>query len=326
MLFFSFTHTRLVNLIKLRVSYDFARWFHTSFFWGMPTAVSIEPTTRCNLHCLECPSGQGTFTRPTGTLSFERYKKMLHALSSHLTYLTLYFQGEPYLNKDFFDMVRYARAHRIYVSTSTNGHFLTEKNIAETLDSGLNRLIVSLDGADAETYNTYRKNGHFEQVIRGLQALCRAKKHHRKGKHLQIVLQFIVFGTNEHQIPIIKKLAKEIGVDKLELKTAQIYNYRKGSTLIPTKKKYSRYVKQSDGTYKLKKTIKNKCWRVWSSCVFTWDGRVVPCCFDKNADYEMGLFPLQSVRDIVHGKKFSNFRKKVFSQRKSIDICCNCSE
>lgn len=251
---------------------------------------------------------------------------MIDALARHLTYLTLYFQGEPYLNKDFFDMVRYAKAHRIYVSTSTNGHFLTQRNIDETLDCGLDRLIVSLDGADAETYNTYRKNGRFEQVLRGLQHLCNAKKKHRNGKRLQVVLQFIVFGTNEHQIPIIKKIAKDIGVDRLELKSAQIYDYKRGNPLIPNQRKYSRYIKQPNGVYTLKKPLKNKCWRLWSSCVFTWDGRVVPCCFDKNADHTMGMFPSQSVHDIVYGKDFNAFRKQVFSQRESIKICCNCSE
>ena len=85
--------------------------------------------------------------------------------------------------------------------------------------------------------------------------------------------------ANEHQINDIKVLGKEIGVDEVRFKTAQIYDYVNGNKLIPTIEKYSRYKKQNDGTYQIKNKMHNHCWKLWHSSVITWDGSVVPCCF-----------------------------------------------
>jgi hypothetical protein len=72
------------------------------------------------------------------------------------------------------------------------------------------------------------------------------------------------------------------------LKTAQVYDYKNGNELIPENEQYSRYKKNSDGTYSIKNSLENNCWKLWHSCVITWDGKVVPCCFDKDAQYQLG--------------------------------------
>jgi major membrane immunogen (membrane-anchored lipoprotein) len=77
-------------------------------------------------------------------------------------------------------------------------------------------------------------------------------------------------------------------VDEVALKTAQVHDYEQGSSLIPREERYSRYKLMPDGTYKLKNKLLNHCWKMWHSCVITWDGKIVPCCFDKDASYVMG--------------------------------------
>ena len=81
---------------------------------------------------------------------------------------------------------------------------------------------------------------------------------------------------------------KEIGVDEVKLKTAQVYEYENGNPLIPTIEKYSRYAKQRDGSYVVKNELLDHCWKLWHSCVITWDGIIVPCCFDKDAQHRLG--------------------------------------
>ncbi|HRB92899.1 MAG TPA: SPASM domain-containing protein, partial [Chitinophagales bacterium] len=71
-------------------------------------------------------------------------------------------------------------------------------------------------------------------------------------------------------------------------KTAQVYDYENGNELIPENEQYSRYRKNSDGTYSIKNSLENSCWKLWHSCVITWDGKVVPCCFDKDAQHQLG--------------------------------------
>lgn len=292
---------------------------------GLPVSLSIEPTTSCNLRCPECPSGLRSFSRPTGMMELKLFKTIIKEIYKSLSYLILYFQGEPYLNPAFLEAVRYADDLNIYTSTSTNAHFLTKVNALETVKSGLSRIIISMDGTNQESYEKYRIGGNFEKVIQGTHNLVEAKKQ-LKINSPYIILQFLVFKHNMHQIPEIKRIAKTLGVDKLELKTAQVYNYEKGSDLIPDDNKFSRYQQNGNDNYKIKNDLLNKCWKMWHSCVMTWDGNIVPCCFDKDAKYTMGNIQEQSFSEIWNGEKYQDFRSRLFTNRKEIDICRNCTE
>jgi len=292
---------------------------------GLPISIAIEPTTACNLRCPECPSGLRSFTRPTGKLSSGFFKKTIDELSDHLAYLTFYFQGEPYLNPEFLEMVHYASKQKIYTTTSTNAHFLDEENARKTVESGLNRLIISIDGATQGTYEAYRKEGDLEKVLEGTSNAVHWKKKLLRND-LQILWQFLVVRPNEHEIGQIKKMAKAYQVDKVAFKTAQIYDFENGNELIPTIDQYSRYKKVSDSSYKIKNELENKCWKMWHSCVITWDGQVIPCCFDKDAKHSLGDLKSTSFKEIWHSDKYNQFRNALLNSRSSIDICQNCTE
>lgn len=78
----------------------------------MPVSISIEPTTACNLRCPECPSGLRSFTRPTGNIKFELFKRTIDQMHSHVMQLNFYFQGEPFIHPQFCDMVSYAHSKK----------------------------------------------------------------------------------------------------------------------------------------------------------------------------------------------------------------------
>ncbi|NNE55276.1 MAG: radical SAM protein, partial [Flavobacteriales bacterium] len=141
-----------------------------------------------------------------------------------------------------------------------------------------------------------------------------------------LIFQFLVVRPNEHQIEDVHRLAKEYGVDEVKLKTAQVYDYENGNPLIPEQQEYSRYRKNDDGTYSVKNSLENQCWRMWSSCVLTWDGKVVPCCFDKDAHHQLGSLENGGFRSIWFGDEYRSFRKQILKGRSQIDICRNCSE
>lgn len=292
---------------------------------GMPMSISIEPTTSCNLRCPECPSGLRSFTRPTGMLKPELFQSTIDQLASRLSYLTFYFQGEPYLHPQFLDLVSYASRKRIYTATSTNAHYLNDKNAEATVKSGLDRLIISIDGTTQETYESYRIGGSLEKVIEGTKNIVRWKRE-LKSTTPHVIFQFLVVKPNEHQIDEVKKLGKELGVDEVAFKTAQIYDYQKGSDLMPTIDRYSRYKKNNDGTYQIKNELLNHCWKMWHSCVITWDGKVVPCCFDKDAHYVLGDLNHQSFEEIWRGQKYNDFRASLLRSRTEIEMCKNCTE
>jgi len=215
---------KVFNFIVVEASYRLSCLFRRPFVFGNPWAASIEPTTSCNLRCPECPTGMQALSRPKGTISIEVFRTILEKLTPDLIYLTLYFQGEPLLNPHFNEMVKLARLRRIFVATSTNGHFLNEKNVDQIIKSGLSHLIISLDGLDQQTYEKYRVKGDFQTVIEGIHRLVAARKG-LKSNSPYIELQFIVMRHNEHQMQQMREFAKQAGVDKLTFKTAQVYNF-----------------------------------------------------------------------------------------------------
>lgn len=318
------TAGKLANAAGVLSSFYLARWTGKPIQWGLPFNVSIEPTTTCNLGCPECPSGLKSFTRPTGNLDFNFYKKTVDEIGDRLLYLYFYFQGEPYMHPKFLELVKYASAKKIYTVTSTNAHFLTERKARETVESGLDRILISIDGTTQETYEQYRKGGSLEKVIEGAKNLVKAKKE-LKSSTPHIVFQFLVVKPNEHQIEEVQKLGKEIGVDEVKLKTAQLYDFEQGNALMPENTRYSRY-EQVNGKYEIKNKLLNHCWKLWHSTVITWDGKVVPCCFDKDAQHVMGDLNKQSFKSIWVGEAFNGFRTRLLKSRKEIDICTNCSE
>jgi radical SAM protein with 4Fe4S-binding SPASM domain len=319
------TFLKTWNILKILSSYFVTKIVKKPIQWGMPMTISIEPTTACNLRCPECPSGLRSFTRPTGNLKKDFFSKIIAELGPSLTYLIFYFQGEPYINPDFLDMVNQAHRQKIYTITSTNGHFLNDENAKKTIESGLDRLIISVDGTTQDVYEQYRKEGNLENVLQGAENVVKWKQK-LKSKKPYIIFQFLVVKPNEHQIPDIYKLAEEIGVDEVKLKTAQIYEYANGNPLIPTIEKYSRYKKNKDGKYSHKSILTNHCWKLWHACVITWDGQVVPCCFDKDASHKLGNLKKESFNDIWRGQKYIAFRKKLIKGRQEINICTNCTE
>ena len=319
------TPVKIANAARVVSSYHWSRRTRRPVQWGLPFNMSVEPTTTCNLGCPECPSGLRNFTRPTGTLDMDLYHKLLDEHGHRLLWLYFYFQGEPYLHPRFLDLVREASRRNIYSVTSTNAHFLTERTARQTVESGLSRIILSLDGTTQDVYEQYRKGGTMQKVVDGAKRLVAAKKE-LGSTTPHIILQFLVVGPNEHQIDDVRRLGTEIGVDEVKFKTAQIYDYENGNPLIPTNEKYSRYRRNDDGTYSIKNPLHDHCWKLWHSCVMTWDGRIVPCCFDKDAQYTMGSLADSDLRTIWWNERYARFRERLLSGRREIDICRNCTE
>lgn len=316
---------RIVNAAKIVASYQQSRLTGKVKISGFPISIAIEPTTSCNLRCPECPSGLRSFSRPTGMLQQDVFRDTIDQLKNTLAWLTFYFQGEPYLNPSFLAMVRYASENGVYTSTSTNAHYLTDIVARDTVAAGLDRLIISLDGTSQESYQAYRVGGSLQKVIEGTENIIRWKKALRS-KTPHVIFQFLVVKQNQHQTSEVQALATKLGVDQVVFKTAQIYDFENGSELIPTVEKYSRYKRNASGKYEIKNALLNHCWKMWNSCVITWDGKVVPCCFDKDAHFVLGNIQTESFEEIWNGRAYNEFRKSLFTSRSEIEICKNCTE
>ncbi len=317
-----FTWKRLFNSLLKYASYGLSIITGKAFVWGMPGVIMIEPTNICNLKCPMCPSGNGSLKRAKGYMEFDLYKKIIDEVSEYAFMVILWNQGEPFLNKDMVKMIKYAHSKRLYTLVSTNANIMPSAE--DIVDSGLDRLIVSLDGASQETYNQYRINGEIDKVIENVKKLVAAKKK-KNSIFPKILWQFIVMKHNEHEIEPIRKLAKELGVDSLSLKTVQIYEKDDIKNFLPENPKYRRY-KISGDDFELKFGIKNRCRRIWDQPVINWNGEMAVCCFDKDIDFPVGNVRTNSVKSIFKNKKFQKMRNTILTDRKSIKMCRNCGE
>jgi len=286
---------------------------------GMPPSAGIELTNYCNLHCPECASGSGSMDRDRGYMDIGLFKKILNELKPYLYNINLFFQGEPMMHPDFFLFLEACKLTNSVVST--NGHFLSYSNACKLADSGLKKLIISIDGMDQNTYSAYRAGGQLSTVLEGIRNMSEAIL--ERDSSLKLELQFLVNSKNEYQIPALKLLTKEVNAI-YKLKSMQILNSCDIEKWLPVKERFRRY-KQNGTSYILKSSLPDRCFRLWTNPVITWDGKVLPCCFDKNADHVMGDMNVNTFREIWEGEKYSLFRKSVINKRNTIAVCRNCT-
>lgn len=321
----SLNFRRIMNLLKTGSSFTLSALLNRPIIWGKPAVLTIEPTNTCNLRCPLCTTGSGEMTRVNGQMSMDTFRHILDKMGDDIFFLLLYHQGEPYINKHFLEFVKLAKQKNIYCTTSTNAHYITDEVIHATIDSGLDSMIVSLDGVTQETYAKYRIKGNVDKVIKALRRFMEIKKE-RGAKTPLIALQFLVMKHNEHQLPAIRKLARDLGVDRLLVKNIEVRNLNEARTWLPTDRRYRRY-ELNETSFEVKNNQKKSCPRPWLSTLINWDGSVVPCCFDKNAEYEMGnINANSSFEEIWKNEKFTDFRERLNRDRKSIDICRNCNQ
>jgi len=285
----------------------------------MPVFIGVELTNHCNLNCPECFTGSGQMTRPKGFMSPKLFDRILDETGQYLYNVNLFFQGEPMMHPDFFVLLgKTANYHTI---VSTNGQFLTPGNASKLAASGLRRLIVSLDGMDESTYSSYRQGGDLQKVVDGIKNVTEAIKRHSSSLRLEI--QFLVNRQNESQIPAAMQFASEVNA-KLKLKSMQLLDEENAGEWLPAGEKFRRY-RVENGRIIIKSRMRNSCLRLWLNPVVTWDGKVIPCCFDKNADHILGDLNTQSFRDIWNGEKAIKFRQSLLDSRNKIEICRNCT-
>lgn len=313
------TICKLHNSILIRINH----LFKTKKITTKPESMSVESASLCNLQCPQCTIGRGKLQRSAAIMTEETFENAIKPLSRWLINCQFYLQGEPTLNKNLSLLIAKAHKMRIFTSVSTNGQLLTPELCAELVQSGLDQLIISVDGTSQETYEKYRKGGSLTNVMRGVKFLRMAQTKFGK-RNPAIVAQFIVFKHNEDEISDIKKLAPQWGFDKLELKSAQIENFCEAEEMLPTIKKYCRYKKDKQDNYFIIKRLPINCFRLRQTMVVSSVGDVLACCYDKNGCFTMGNVNEQSILEIWNNQKFNNLRTQVWQTKTPPDICKNC--
>ncbi len=312
---------RLLNYIKILASFRISTLLKYPVVWSKPFSLNIETASICNLKCPECAAGMGKTNRSRKLAEYRYVKEILSAHQKHSFYCNLYFQGEPFLNPELPEIIKLAKSCKFYTVVSTNGHFLTENICRKIIKSGLDRLIVSIDGPDDHSYSLYRQGGLFEKVCDGVMQMALVKKRMNR-KNPLLVIQMLVNKKNEKRLDDAVKLANELGADVLNFKSMQIYTETGKNEFLPETYKYNRYKNRKRRGIK----IGGPCFRIWSHMVYTSDERVVPCCYDKIPDFAIKAKGT-NYGDIWKSESMQRFRYNLLDKHHNMPgICSNCRE
>ena len=328
------TKSRFTNALRCYWNYALSR-FGLVRISHMPLFVSVEPASVCQLKCPECPVGNASLgaRREKGErfMSLEVWRRVLSEVRETAHTIQFYFQGEPLLNKDLPRMISEAHEAGLYTIVSTNSQAITPELAEALVQSGLDRIIISMDGLSDSSYNAYRIGGSLEKTkaaLRYLRAAKSAKKNNSfplgrggVGSSPIIELQVLRLRSNEHEWRAFKQQYKLFGADRLVFKTAQLYDYQNGHPLMPSNPKYSRYILGKDGKYHRRK-LRKGCFRVWSGAVITTNGDVLPCCYDKSHEFAYGNIMEKPLRELFTSDKATAFRQAAF--RQTPQICQEC--
>lgn len=300
---------------------DLSKKLHLSYNLGKPKILSIETINRCNLACAICYLGDGKMDRKAAIMPFEKAKMIID--QTYVYCETLYFAlwGETFLpkNKDIYKITRYARDKGIpQIIASTNGHFFDDFTIKNILSSGITNLLISLDGMTQETYSQYRRKGVLEKVMNGAEQLVEERR--KADSTMEIILQFIVFSHNQHEIEQFKEYARSLGVG-YSLKAPYVQNMAQADEMLPDDDQYWRYYAQN-GELRLKFFKDGAlCFEPYEVLTVYADGEVAGCCFDYNLEYRLGNCFEKPVRAVWNGKAMRELRRRLLRDRNSIPFC-----
>lgn len=296
---------------------------HLPFSLTYPRIFMIEPTNICNGLCPLCPVGARIDKRKKGHLRYDDYVKLIDEIKDIAKTVIMNFAGEPILNRDIGKIAAYSEANGIYTIIGTNG---TLDKSEELVDSGVSEILFALDGATEETYReyrTYRDGTGFGTIVDNLKRIVARKRELGVDKPA-IILQFVVFKHNEHEIEEITKLGEELGVDAIDFKPVCINDFFD----TPLEDLIAKFSPKKRGHLGYKKEEHAVTKPPWCSFSFheteiLWNGDVTACCYDYDGDYVVGnVFSDGGFKSIWKSKAYRDLRKKIVKQR--LKICKTC--
>lgn len=290
---------------------------------GRPMNFTVEPTNICNLKCPVCETGCGELGRQDAHMSLESFKAIIDKIGEHTNTLMFYFMGEPFLNKQAYAMIRYAKDVGIpWVTTCTNGDAVNPEKL---LKSGIDEISFQIGGVTQGTHSVYRVNSRLERVLGNLRETLELRR--QRNVKVRVVCGFILMKHNEHELPEFHKLMAELGVDEANVIDPCVRTVEQGHQFLPSDSTHWYYDVASfkNGLLRPRVRPKNACPWLWYSLVVQVNGDVVPCCRDPRGEFVVGNLLTQSLDEIWNGKPLVEFRRRVLSDQASVSICRLCS-
>ncbi len=320
----------------------------------LPRSIYLEPTSRCNEFCQQCP--RTLLSREDDRdLSFDRFREIVDQFPA-LDRVVLHGLGEPLLNKDLPQMVRYLKDRGTYVLFNSNGIALTERKGQELIDAGLDEYRLSMDGATPETYAEVRGVDAFDKIWRNIGAFIAMQKAQDASKPA-VSLWFTAMRANLHELPLLVDLADTYGVREVYMQrlvyfekglaaSEQALFHRASPEEMALIQQTEERCNERGITFRaagaatpLESITRDFGSRPWAGCgrpysltYITSSGNVLSCCFapfghrSAREYYEervLGNVFQEPIAQIWHGERYEAFRR-AFESEHPARHCAQC--
>lgn len=301
-----------------------------------PGNAFIDPVSNmCQLKCPLCPVGAQIIKHDRLIMPMDTFKAILDKMP-FLRTLDLYRSGEPFLNPELLAMIRLANQRNIKVTVSTHLSFAKpDFFFDELVASGLESLVVSLDGTSQETYSRYRIGGNYDLVLANITKLIEVKAR-SNSKKPEIIWQFIVNKYNEHEIATARKIADSLNIS-LELRPISLADNEpdvkhepfsieaRKKEWLPEDDAYVCDCYKGEYCYPLSKKI---CSQLFTRVIVLADGKILPCCEAREKESAFGDLLTQSFDDIWFGRKYHDARLRALNMKNTPEgqsVCFRCN-
>jgi len=286
-----------------------------------PIHVTIEPANLCNIKCPVCETGKGEMTRTAGMMDTTAYRRFVDENWKSLNTMFFYFMGEPFLHKDAYEMIRYARNKGINVETCTNGDYMDPQGV---IYSDINVVNVQIGGMDNETHAIYRVGSSLDKVKKNLELLLEERRRYPES-NVKIIVGFIVMKHNEHQVEAFKRWGGG-GADVAQVISPCVRTVEEGQKFLPENRDYWIYNEAEFNAGRLKPLLSpgGKCPWIWNSIVINWNGDAVACCRDPLGTNVLGNVFEEGLARVFNGEKAKAFRKAVMEHQELLPLCRLC--
>src|SRR5579863_6087574 len=290
-------------------------WNRAKLLWGylarrsrlaaLPVEYIVETTAKCNLYCPMCP--RETHAQPKADMAGDVFERLVRQAGSTAEHMMLIGLGEPFMDPRIFERIEFCHRHSISTLLSTNGTFLDERVAARVLDSPLEQITLSFDGATKESFEFYRKGAKFEKVRENFVRFAKMK-HARKSK-LQVVVQMVRMEGNAGEVDEFLAFWSAIpGVDQVRIKEDETNLMRPDAG-------------HASGEWK------HPCHYLWRGPMYVkQNGDVYPCCQSYMLDgAPLGSLETQSLVEIWNSGTMTDMRRLHAAGRGGeVDICSRC--
>ena len=322
----------------------------------LPKFLQLEPVGQCNLRCQMCPiqfRRDGPPYGPPAFMAFETFRSVLEEFED-LEELHLQGLGEPMMHPRFFEMVEYAAARGVSVSTNSNCTLLNDGRADRCVESGLHDLHISLDGATAETYERIRVRSRFERVVGNVRGLVAAKE--RLGSATpRLRLVTVLMRQNLHELPDLVRLAASLSVTDMFVQhlchdfgeSTLPAHYRPMQDFVDEQTLLGEELDRVERYFDLAReaardvgielrlprprprpeesTVAERCTWPWTGAYVSYQGLAMPCCIVATPDrINFGSVAERPFREVWTSEQFRRFRRDLASG-KPHEVCRSCS-